>query len=78
MPLMNCLAKIPFYILIVGIFFMPQQAPVRIVRRVRVQLFRRPACGETFSRFLVKGETAPFVEIAGSHLHGQQRYSPDN
>jgi ferrous iron transport protein B len=69
MPLMNCLAKIPFYILIVGIFFTPRQAPFALFG---VSLFSFTVAlllAKLFSRFLVKGDAAPFVmELPAYHL----------
>ncbi len=69
MPLMNCLAKIPFYILIVGLFFAPQHASLALFG---VSLFSFSVAlllAKLFSRFLVKGESAPFVmELPAYHL----------
>lgn len=69
MPLMNCLAKIPFYILIVGIFFTPQQAPFALFGVSVFSFSVALLVAKLFSRFLVKGETAPFVmELPAYHL----------
>jgi ferrous iron transport protein B len=68
MPLMNCLAKIPFYILIVGLFFSAHKGLVLF----SISLFSFSvalAMAKLFSRYLVKGEAAPFVmELPTYHL----------
>lgn len=69
MPLMNCLAKIPFYILIVGIFFTPRQAPFALFGISLFSFVMALLLSKFFSRFLVKGESAPFVmELPAYHL----------
>ncbi|MEW6141406.1 MAG: ferrous iron transport protein B [Thermodesulfobacteriota bacterium] len=68
MPLMNCLAKIPFYILIVGLFFAAYQGVVLF----GISLFSfvvALAMAKIFSRYLVTGEPAPFVmELPAYHV----------
>jgi ferrous iron transport protein B len=68
MPLMNCLAKIPFYVLIVGLFFAAYQGLVLF----GISLFSFAVAltmAKIFSRYLVTGETAPFVmELPAYHL----------
>jgi ferrous iron transport protein B len=68
MPLMNCLAKIPFYLLIVGLFFAAYQGLVLF----GISLFSFAVAlgmAKLFSRYLVTGETAPFVmELPAYHL----------
>lgn len=69
MPLMNCLAKIPFYILIIGIFFTPRQAPFALFGVTLFSFSVALLMAKLFSRFLVKGESAPFVmELPAYHL----------
>ncbi len=68
MPLMNCLAKIPFYVLIVGLFFAANKGFVLF----GISLFSFATAllmAKLFSRYLVKGEPAPFVmELPTYHL----------
>ena len=68
MPLMNCMAKIPFYILIVGIFFASHKG----LALYSVSVFSFIVAllvAKVFSRHLVRGETAPFVlELPAYHL----------
>ncbi len=68
MPLMNCLAKIPFYILIVGMFFAANQG--LILFSISIFTFITALLvAKAFSRYLVKGESAPFVmELPAYHL----------
>lgn len=69
MPLMNCLAKIPFYILIIGIFFAPRQAPFVLFGVTVFSFSVALLLAKLFSRSLVKGESAPFVmELPAYHL----------
>ncbi len=69
MPLMNCLAKIPFYILIVGLFFSPHQAPFALFGISLFSFVAALVLAKLFSRFLVKGKSAPFVmELPAYHL----------
>ncbi|PID57603.1 ferrous iron transport protein B [candidate division KSB3 bacterium] len=69
MPLMNCLAKIPFFILIVGIFFAPQHASLALFGLSLFSFIVALLLAKIFSRFLVRGETAPFVmELPAYHL----------
>ncbi len=68
MPLMNCLAKIPFYVLIVGLFFVAYQGLVLFC----ISLFSFSIAlimAKIFSSYMVKGESAPFVmELPAYHL----------
>lgn len=68
MPLMNCLAKIPFYVLIVGLFFTANQGLILF----GISLFSFIVAllmAKLFSRYLVKGEPAPFVmELPTYHV----------
>ena len=68
MPLMNCMAKIPFYVLIIGIFFAAHQG----LTLFGLSLFSFVVAllvAKLFSRYLVTGETAPFVmELPAYHL----------
>jgi ferrous iron transport protein B len=68
MPLMNCLAKIPFYILIVGMFFAAYQGAILFGISVFTFLTAM-VVAKVFSRCLVKGVEAPFVmELSAYHL----------
>jgi ferrous iron transport protein B len=60
MPLMNCVAKIPFYILIVGLFFSHFQGLVLYGVSI-FSLLTALLAARLFSRVLVRGETAPFI-----------------
>lgn len=68
MPLMNCLAKMPFYVLIVGLFFAAYEGLVLF----GISLFSFAvalAMAKIFSRYLVTGEAAPFVmELPAYHV----------
>jgi len=68
MPLMNCLAKIPFYVLIVGLFFAAYKGLVLL----GISLFSFAIAllvAKLFSRYLVTGENAPFVmELPAYHM----------
>lgn len=68
MPLMNCLAKIPFYVLIVGLFFAAYKGLVLF----GISLFSFVVAlgvAKIFSRYLVTGKAAPFVmELPAYHL----------
>lgn len=68
MPLMNCLAKIPFYVLIAGLFFAAYQGVVLF----GISLFSFVVAlvmAKIFSRYLVTGEPAPFVmELPAYHV----------
>ncbi len=68
MPLMNCLAKIPFYILIVGLFFAAYQGLVLFGISV-FSFIVALAMAKIFSSYLITGESAPFVmELPAYHL----------
>lgn len=68
MPLMNCLAKIPFYVLIVGLFFATYKGLVLF----GISLFSFVTAlfiAKLFSAYLVRGEAAPFVmELPAYHV----------
>jgi len=68
MPLMNCLAKIPFYILIVGMFFTAYQG--LILFGISIFTFVTALLvAKLFSRHLIRGKSAPFVmELPAYHL----------
>lgn len=68
MPLMNCLAKIPFYILIVGMFFAAYQGV--ILFGISIFTFCTALLvAKFFSRYIIKGESAPFVmELPAYHM----------
>lgn len=68
MPLMNCLAKIPFYVLIVGLFFVSYKG----LALFGISIFSFCVAllmAKLFSRYLVRGEAAPFVmELPAYHF----------
>lgn len=68
MPMMNCLAKIPFYILIVGMFFSTYQG--LILFSISIFTFVTALLvAKFFSRYLIKGESAPFImELPAYHM----------
>jgi len=69
MPLMNCLAKIPFYILIVGLFIAAAYQGVALFGISVFSFLVALVMAKLFSRYLVTGETAPFVmELPAYHL----------
>lgn len=68
MPLLNCMAKIPFYVLIVGAFFPKYRGwilyGISIFNFAAVLLIAR-----FLSRYVIKGESAPFIlELPTYHL----------
>ncbi len=68
MPLMNCLAKIPFYILMVGLFFAAYQGLILFAISV-FSFMVALLIAKLFSRYLVTGESAPFVmELPPYHV----------
>ncbi|MDQ7781907.1 MAG: ferrous iron transport protein B [Desulfomonilaceae bacterium] len=68
MPLMNCLAKIPFYVLIVGLFFSAYQGLVLFGISL-FGFFVALLIAKLFSSYLVRGESAPFVmELPAYHV----------
>ncbi len=74
-PLMNCMAKVPFYVLVVGVFLggPGPWAPVRqglvLLGISLVSLLAALATARLFSKYLVPGETEPFVmELPPYHM----------
>lgn len=59
-PLMSCSARLPIYLVLIGAFF-PQCASFVLLSIYTVGILLAVAMARLFSKFLVKGEDAPFV-----------------
>ena len=59
-PLMSCSARLPVYIIIIGAFFPRHAAPV-LFSLYLTGICMSVAMAKLFSRFVVKGESSPFV-----------------
>ena len=60
LPLMSCSARLPVYIIIIGAFF-PQNAPLVLFALYFIGIVMSVLMARIFSRFVVKGESSPFV-----------------
>ncbi len=68
MPLMNCMAKTPFYILIVGMFFAAYQGLVLLALSV-FSFGIALLVAKILNRYMVSGETSPFImELPAYHM----------
>lgn len=59
-PLMSCSARLPVYLLLVGVFF-PKNASLVLLSIYAVGIFLAVFLARLFSKFLVKGDDTPFV-----------------
>lgn len=59
-PLMSCSARLPLYLLLVGVFF-PQHASLVLLSIYSLGIILAVIMARLFSRFLVKGNDTPFV-----------------
>ena len=59
-PLMSCSARLPIYILLVGVFF-PRHEGIVILGLYAIGIILDVLVARLFSRFLVKGDDTPFV-----------------
>ena len=59
-PLMSCSARLPVYIIIIGAFF-PHQKALILLCLYTLGILMSVLMARLFSRFLVKGESSPFV-----------------
>lgn len=59
-PLMSCSARLPIYLLLVGAFF-PNNASLVLLCIYAIGIFLAVLLARLFSKFLVKGDDAPFV-----------------
>lgn len=59
-PLMSCSARLPIYLLLVGVFF-PQHASLVLLSIYSLGIILAVIMARLFSRFLVKGDDTPFV-----------------
>ena len=59
-PLMSCSARLPIYLLLVGVFF-PEQASLVLLSIYTIGIVLAVVMARLFSRFLVKGDDTPFV-----------------
>lgn len=68
MPLMNCMAKTPFYILIVGMFFAAYQGLILLLISV-LGFGVALVVAKVLNRYMVSGETTPFImELPAYHM----------
>lgn len=61
LPLMSCSARLPIYIMIVGVFFTPQSRPFVLILLYLVGILLAVLMSRLFSRYMLKGEDLPFV-----------------
>ncbi len=59
-PLMSCSARLPIYLLLVGVFF-PRHEGVVILSLYAIGILLAVLIARLFSKFLVKGDDTPFV-----------------
>lgn len=59
-PLMSCSARLPIYLLLVGVFF-PKHASLVLLSIYSLGIILAVIMARLFSRFLVKGDDTPFV-----------------
>ena len=59
-PLMSCSARLPVYIIIIGVFF-PNNAAMVLFSLYLLGIVMSILMAKLFSRFVVKGESSPFV-----------------
>ena len=59
-PLMSCSARLPIYLLLVGVFF-PHYASLVLLSIYSLGIILAVVMARLFSRFLVKGDDTPFV-----------------
>lgn len=59
-PLMSCSARLPVYIIIIGAFF-PRHATLVLFSLYIIGIVMSVIMAKLFSRFVVKGESSPFV-----------------
>ena len=59
-PLMSCSARLPIYLLLVGVFF-PRHEGVVILSLYAIGIVLAILIARVFSKFLVKGDDTPFV-----------------
>ena len=59
-PLMSCRARLPIYLLLVGVFF-PEHASLVLLSIYTIGILLAVIMARFFSRFLIKGDDTPFV-----------------
>ena len=59
-PLMSCSARLPIYLVLIGAFF-PNRASLVLLSLYAIGILLAVLMARIFSKFLVKGEDAPFV-----------------
>lgn len=59
-PLMSCSARLPVYIIVIGAFF-PRHAALVLFTLYLLGILMAILMAKLFSRFVVKGESSPFV-----------------
>lgn len=61
LPMMSCSARLPIYIMVVGIFFAPQWRSTILIALYLIGIVMAVVMSRLFSRWLVKGNDTPFV-----------------
>ena len=59
-PLMSCSARLPIYLVLIGAFF-PSRASLVLLSLYAIGILLAVLMARIFSKFIVKGEDAPFV-----------------
>lgn len=59
-PLMSCSARLPVYIIVIGVFF-PRHAALVLFSLYLIGIIMSILMAKLFSRFVVRGESSPFV-----------------
>ena len=59
-PLMSCSARLPIYLVLIGAFF-PSRASLVLLSLYAIGILLAVLMARVFSKFIVKGEDAPFV-----------------
>lgn len=60
-PFMNCSARLPIYIMIVGTFFAAQYQPLILISLYAIGILVAVCVSRLFSKYLITGEDTPFV-----------------
>ncbi|MBQ8127708.1 MAG: ferrous iron transport protein B [Prevotella sp.] len=61
LPFMSCSARLPIYIMIIGMFFAVRWQSLVMISLYAVGILMAVVMSKLFSRFLVRGEDTPFV-----------------
>lgn len=61
LPLMSCQARLPIYIMIIGIFFPPQYSSLAMFSLYLLGIALAVLMSRLFSNYIIKGDNTPFV-----------------